>query len=215
MLPRKREVDMIRRSRGFTLVELMITVTIVAIGVALALPSWKFFVEKRQLTAAAEEVASFVSFARGAAVKRNQIVTVSWMPGADFCMGISAPPQTAPCNCSLDIDNTVVPEKICSVGSVPYIISNDDFGDISQEFMVMQPTTGSFGFDPIRGTIVNETPSAEIYNGDYLFKVQSKEIPDTSDRLFALKFRLNPTGHLTICAETDQVLSRIGAYPTC
>ena len=49
-------------SRGFTLIELVIVVGIVAIGVTLALPSWRSVVEKRQLTSAIEQVASFLTF---------------------------------------------------------------------------------------------------------------------------------------------------------
>ena len=49
---------MYRGSRGFTLVELMITVVIVGIGVALAVPSWDNAVQKRNTTKAAEEIAS-------------------------------------------------------------------------------------------------------------------------------------------------------------
>jgi prepilin-type N-terminal cleavage/methylation domain-containing protein len=57
-----------RRSAGFTLVEIMIGVTIVAILAALAAPSWRAYRMNVQLKAAARTVANAFSYARSRAL---------------------------------------------------------------------------------------------------------------------------------------------------
>src|SRR6056297_1341682 len=86
--PRSRK-SVAARQRGFSVVELMISVTLVAIGAALALPSYRDMVEKRQVTNGAEQLASFINTAQGLAMKTNRVVTVSWWRNADdeWCIG--------------------------------------------------------------------------------------------------------------------------------
>lgn len=62
--------------RGFTLVELMITVAIAAILAAVAAPSFRDFVYESRLRSKAGELVSDLNFARLEAVKRNARVLV-------------------------------------------------------------------------------------------------------------------------------------------
>ena len=61
-----------RANRGFTLIELMVVVVIVAIGVSLALPVFDDISQRRQVTSQAEQLAAFISQAQSEAVKQNQ-----------------------------------------------------------------------------------------------------------------------------------------------
>ncbi len=199
--------------RGFTLIELMITLVIVAIGVALALPSWNSIIEKRHLTAAAEEITSFLVFAQSEAVKRNEKVTVSWYtPGShnvNWCIGASLPPQTAPCDCT----ETVATENdFCSIDSVPYRLTQSDFVDMNFEFLHMNPVQSNFSFDPIRGIVV-DIADAESVDGDWLFYLHSNE-GSGSTREFELQIKVNITGRSTICTDDDRRRT-IGGYPIC
>jgi prepilin-type N-terminal cleavage/methylation domain-containing protein len=65
----------VSRQRGFTLVEVMMSVVLMGIGMALALPSYRDMVEKRQITNGAEQLASFINTAQGVAMKTNR-----WSP---------------------------------------------------------------------------------------------------------------------------------------
>ena len=100
---KKSKIQLRPVSQGFTLIEVLIVMVIVAIGVAIAVPSFRPAIEKRQLVSAAEEVVSFMEIAQGEAMKRNEKVTVSWSsPGShnvNWCIGASSPPKTAPCDC--------------------------------------------------------------------------------------------------------------------
>ncbi len=61
---------------GYTLIELMITVSIVAILVAVAVPNMQQFVKNERLTGQINTLISHLMLARSEAVKRNQSVVL-------------------------------------------------------------------------------------------------------------------------------------------
>lgn len=91
------------RARGFTLLELMVTLAVVAILAAAALPS---FLEARQRAAirgAGDQVLSFWNQARFEAAKQNSLVKVGvYTSGASYCIGAAtttSATDTTACNC--------------------------------------------------------------------------------------------------------------------
>ena len=66
-------------SRGFTLVELMITVAIIVILAVIAMPSMTAMINNSRATAQAEELVASLQLARAEAIRRNARVT--------FCAG--------------------------------------------------------------------------------------------------------------------------------
>lgn len=85
-----------RGERGFTLLELLITVSIIAILMALAVPSITSTMRKNRVKAATEELYSQIKWARSEAIKRRADVFVAFKTGSNWCYGISL---TAACNC--------------------------------------------------------------------------------------------------------------------
>ena len=71
----------LRRARGFTLTELMFVVTILAVLVALALPSYNQFVRNQRVKSASFEVFSSLMQARSEAITRNASVTMAPVSG--------------------------------------------------------------------------------------------------------------------------------------
>ena len=75
------------RPRGFTLTELMIVVTVMAILMAVALPNFAVFVRNQRVKTASFDVFSSLVYARSEAVTRNAAVTMapvtagSWISG--------------------------------------------------------------------------------------------------------------------------------------
>lgn len=67
----------INRTRGFTLTELMVTVSIVGIMLALAVPSLRSFILDNRLASQAAEFAGALAMARSEATKRSSRVVVS------------------------------------------------------------------------------------------------------------------------------------------
>lgn len=64
------------RINGFTLIELMVTIAIVGIIVAIALPSFQSFMAGSRVTSSANNVVSAVAVARSEAMKRHANITI-------------------------------------------------------------------------------------------------------------------------------------------
>lgn len=63
-------------SRGFTLVELMIGLVLVALLLGIGLPTFRSFILNQQLRAATTDLRVALTLARSEAVKRNRVVTL-------------------------------------------------------------------------------------------------------------------------------------------
>ena len=102
------------RNRGFTIIELMIVIVIVAIGVALAVPSFRDLIERKAVGGAAEAAYEQLQLARSQALKRSKPILVdfhvngtNWAIGfTDRMTGCNAesinPPSAA---CTIEYDN--------------------------------------------------------------------------------------------------------------
>jgi type IV fimbrial biogenesis protein FimT len=65
-------------SRGFTLIEMMIAVAIMAILMAVAMPSYRTFIQNTQIRATAESMQAGLTLARSQALQRNARVSL-WL----------------------------------------------------------------------------------------------------------------------------------------
>ena len=65
------------RNRGFTLMEMLVTLAVVAIVASLAVPSFQNMIATQRVRSAANDLVTALNLARSEAVKRNRIVTVT------------------------------------------------------------------------------------------------------------------------------------------
>ena len=75
------------RQRGFTLVELLITMTVMVVLLGIAVPSFKNFTASQRVKAAAYDLAATLLLARSEAVKRNKAITIAPASGTDWSTG--------------------------------------------------------------------------------------------------------------------------------
>ncbi len=81
-----------RSCRGFTLIEMMVVVTIAAIMLAIGVPSFKSFTAGQRVKTAASDFATAATLARSEAIKRNAEVDVvaaatGWQDGWSITAG--------------------------------------------------------------------------------------------------------------------------------
>lgn len=182
----------ISRHRGFTLVEVLMSVVLLALGAALALPSYRDMIEKRQVTNGAEQLASFINSAQGAAMKTNKEVWVSWSRTADnsWCVGANL---ESSCDCTQ--------ANACTVSGQPYVIDNSAAGNRN---LVYQIDGGgidnAYAFDPIRGLMLDLEDSLELQfrspNGD-----------------FRMNLQVSNTGRVTLCSKDES--HAVPGYEVC
>jgi len=72
-----------KNNAGFTLIELMVTVSIAAILIGMAIPSFTDTIASNRLTANANEMVTALNFARSEAIKRGTQVTIARLSGTN------------------------------------------------------------------------------------------------------------------------------------
>ena len=138
------------QSAGFTLIELMIVITITAILTALAVPSFSVTLDNQRISGAAEAVLSDLRWARAEAIKRNKKVRVTFTSGSNWEYTIDTYPLAT------------------SDGVLPKTVDGSDFPstELPSAFGSLLYTT----FDPVRGTANNGTATIESdhYSADVI-----------------------------------------------
>lgn len=87
--------------RGFTLVELMITIALLAIILSLAVPNMGFFVKKRALRSTFDELRLSLAYARSEAVKQGKDIYVLPATGG-WALGWCVTESSSSCDPSND-----------------------------------------------------------------------------------------------------------------
>lgn len=185
----------VSRQRGFTMIEVLLSVVLVAIGMALAIPSYRDMVEKRQLTNGAEQVAAFVNTAQGISSRSNQVVTVSYSRSANDNWCIGATVGDTACDCTETVDTE---SDYCAIDDQRFVINAQHAGNLD----IMQEMTGdgAFAYDPIRGLFVDLGDSVEM-------KMRSQ----SGD--FRLNMLVNNTGRVMLCSDSSN--HDVPGYDVC
>ncbi len=129
-----------QQNSGFTLVELMVTVAVLAVLLGIGIPSFQGTLDKRRIIGAAEQIYADLQYARSEAIRRNATVRVSFQTGTNWCYGITT---LASCNC-----NTA---NNCQLDGVEKVVAGADFRNVTL-------STGgvtNVAFAPQRGTTAN------------------------------------------------------------
>nr|WP_197427178.1 GspH/FimT family pseudopilin [Lysobacter gilvus] len=177
-----------RRAPGFTLVELIVAMTVFAILATLAVPAFTVYFEKARLRGAADAVVALVAEARLAAVTQARAVSVRFSgQGAQWCVGAreaSLPSVGMPmtgldaCDCLAGGDTCVVDARRAVVASA-----------LHRGVLLPSPME-AFAFDGATGMRAGDADAVRLVS--------------RSGR-FALRIAISPLGHASVCSNSGTI----------
>lgn len=185
----------IRSNTGFTLIEMIATVAVLAVLVTVGIPSFQETIDKRRLTGAAEQLQADLQYARSEAIKRNGNVFVTFTgSGTTWCYGLSA--TTATCNCTT--------ANSCALDGVEKVVNQTGFRNVS----VSQNITGSnLNFEPRRGIVRMNNNAANIGTGTITFESNSGASNEKE-----LQISVGTMGRVKMCSPSS---NKVSGYPDC
>lgn len=174
--------------RGVTLIELVITVIVAAILLAIAIPSFNRLFEKNRLKGAAERLASEIQYARAEALERRAPVSVAIKAGSDWCIGLTDD-TSGTCDCA-----TV---DACQVGGTTRVADGADFKGVE-----VQGSDVSDTFEPLRG--VPDSGTYDQNDWPVFFKLADGR---------SVGVELTVLGSVHLCSPAGS--GNLWDYPTC
>lgn len=201
------------KASGFTLIELIIVIVIVAIGVALAVPSFRDTVEKRRLSSSAEQISTLLAFAQSSAVKHNSDVMVNlrYTDHDTWCIGATL--GTVACDCTVTADTT----GRCEIEGVARrldhteVLPNTTYDLLhAMSINTTAVTNNNIVFDPVRGTLVDlDTLNIQLHS-------HQGSDGAAKSRNYHLEVDVLPTGRVSICTKGgDSAKKLLRQYTEC
>lgn len=187
-------------SGGFTLVELMVTLAVLAILLAAAAPSFREFFERYQLRGVADQSLAFLAQARQSAVENDRNITLrltgagsQWCIGgvqaAPMAAGALVPTAPAPCDCA------AAPNQ-CIVDGEPFIVSFENAGGAE----LITGSGASLTYDSKSGALVE------------LGTVPQFEVQSVTGR-YGIRIVISPLGQARACIPAGK--RTMPGYTTC
>lgn len=139
-------------SKGLSLFELLITLSIVSILVVAGVPAYLELNEERKVKGAIEASYFFVQQSRSVAVTKGTDVTVDFVAGSNWCIGIS---DSGSCSCST--------ANSCTVDSIEQVLDATDYSGVAMEQLSFGASDEAV-FDGTRGISSGSSGSFVLSN---------------------------------------------------
>ena len=180
-----------KKSSGFSLIELLITLGILIITLTIALPGFREFFDRERLINATEEVYGMLQKARMESMARSDEMHVNFASDTNsWSYGLR---EGTPCDQTID-------DPALASACVIEIVNGDTVVDVNDKVMMRQTnephpdielssTITNFEFDPIRGTAT----------------AGALTLPSAMDK--KLQVKVMPLGNISVCTPDGQIPS--------
>jgi len=181
------------RSRGFTLIEMMVVVALVAMFVTIGLPGFLDLLDRRRITTAAEAMAGQVRQARSISRETSSIIGIVFQGSGDsWCIGLTD-------NATLSCDCTAEDSAGANSCLVPIrVITDEDSGTLSRGRELAIANSSLYpgvslasappviGFEPLRGLRMGASAADRVIL--------------RSPRGLEAQVAVNEVGRVTVCS---------------
>jgi len=202
--------------RGFTLIELMIVIVVMAIGITLAVPSFTALIERKAVGGAAEAAYEQLQRARSQAVKRSKPILVdfnengtSWAIGfTDKMAGCNAEDASGTDACTIEYDNDAATDY-----------GSDGISDIvlmriqgsNHKNITMSQVTGFADPAVFPGGCTTSNDEQACF--DFVRGLARTGAYDFESTNYKLQVQVTQLGHVEICVPSDE--KKIVGYDDC
>jgi len=169
----------VKRNTGFTLIELIVAMAVLALVVGYVMSSFSGMLARQRLQAAAENLYDHLTLARTEAISRSSRAHVSIVDGTNWCFGMD---DSAACTCSTAND--------CQVDGATKVANYDAYTGIT--LSSVDASLSQFSYDERRGMPQNTAGIASV----------SGNITFTNTRGDSLTLQLNSVGRIKLCTAT-------------
>jgi type IV fimbrial biogenesis protein FimT len=186
---------------GLTLIELLVSVAILALLLTLAAPSFTSYIDRTRFTSGVDAVAASLQLARSEAYRNGQYVGIQFQGGSSWCIGsiLTARPtssSTAPCTCGSSGTCSLRNIGASTHAGISAVSVKASDGSVVSSL--------SYYVDPNRGRSYEPTAGATAPSTTLVLQSAGGKTAQVA---------LSGTGVVTVCAETSGGLSTV--YPTC
>lgn len=202
------------RARGLTLVEVMVGVAIVGILAAAAVPAVSDMLERRRVTAVANEVVGMFGFAKAIAAERGTDVDVdiNWIPKKApkqpepmSCMSVTVSDANRTCYCWLPAGQPCPGGSLNGIMLRSFQLRQSSANGVT--FKSPQDQDWGSGFTPGRIKITSQATSMALQDsfskGDQVIEVKGPKR--------ALRVKVNAVGRASICSPNGDM----SGFPAC
>jgi len=175
---------------GFTLLELMLTVAVLAILMAIGGPSMLRAAEKRRTIAAAEQIYGELQLARSESVARSAQIFANVVGGAGWAIGIS---NNSACDPSDNMPACTLPE-VTGGGDITHLFSAADFQNIA-----VATTSNQITFSPQRATATSATIT----------------VTSTGNVGYTMRVVVGVLGQISMCSPNADPTTFVSGYRVC
>jgi type IV fimbrial biogenesis protein FimT len=200
--------DPARKSRAFTLIELLVVVVLIAIVLAIGVPSFTNYIVTNRLKAVTAQLVTDLQFARSEAMARSTPVFFSYRNvlganGMTCYILFTSTSGSGDCNCQQN------PGSRCVAAGLTELRTHQVGVREKVRFNLGSGQNSIFAFDSVNGGIFYYTNDYSTARGQAQI-VESVVIGDISGR--KLRMTLSPAGRPSVCSAGSKL---VAGYPIC